>query len=135
MSAIAVDVRRIPPGLQPLDLHAELQADLVRARKLADLMDAKFEIAGIKVGWDAIIGVVPVVGDIVTTLIGFYPIHLARKHKLGRMVQARMAANLLIDFAIGEIPLIGDLFDVGFKANLKNADLLERSASPWLGRS
>ena len=133
MTAIPVDVRRMPLGQRPLDLNAELEADLNRVRKLANLMDARFEVAGIKVGWDAIIGVVPVIGDVVTTVIGAYPIHVARKHKLGRTLQLRMAGNLLIDWAVGEIPILGDLFDVGFKANLKNADLLERAAEKRRG--
>src|SRR5215217_16080 len=106
----------------------ELDADLAKVRRLAKLLDAEFEILGRKVGWDAIVGLVPVVGDIATALVGAYPIYIARKHGLARRVQARMAANLLIDWAVGEIPLIGDLFDVAFKANLKNADLLERAA-------
>lgn len=96
---------------------------------MAKLLDAQFEIAGIKVGWDAIIGLVPVAGDVATALIGVYPLHVARKHKLGRTVQARMAANLLIDWAVGAIPVVGDLFDIGFKANLKNLKLLEKAAA------
>ena len=116
-----------------MDLNAELEADLKRVRKLATLLDAQFQVAGVKLGWDAILGVVPVVGDVVTALIGAYPLHIAHKHKLGRMVQLRMAKNLLIDLAVGEIPLLGDLFDVGFKANLKNADLLERAAAKRRG--
>src|SRR5205085_10765540 len=96
--------------------------------KLATLLDAQFEIAGVKVGWDAIVGAVPVVGDIATAIVGAYPIYIARKHKLGRMLQARMALNLLIDWGVGEIPVLGDVFDVFYRANLKNADLLESAA-------
>ena len=92
------------------------------------MLDAQFEILGRKVGWDAIVGLVPVVGDIAMAVVGAYPIYVARKHNLGKTLQARMAANLLIDWAVGEIPVLGDLFDVAFKANLKNADLLERAA-------
>ncbi|HYO08964.1 MAG TPA: DUF4112 domain-containing protein [Tepidisphaeraceae bacterium] len=126
MSAIPVDVQRVAPGQRPV---ADLGTDLERVRKMAKLLDAQFEIAGIKVGWDAIIGLVPVAGDVATALIGVYPLHVARKHKLGRTVQARMAANLLIDWAVGAIPVVGDLFDIGFKANLKNLKLLEKAAA------
>jgi hypothetical protein len=122
MSAVAVPVfvsRRV---------EDQLDADLAKVRRLATLLDAEFEIAGRKVGWDAIVGLVPVVGDIAMAVVGAYPIYVARKHNLGKTVQARMAANLLIDWAVGEIPVLGDLFDVAFKANLKNADLLERAA-------
>lgn len=126
MSAIPVDVQRVAPGQRRV---ADLGTDLERVRKMAKLLDAQFEIAGIKVGWDAIIGLVPVAGDVATALIGVYPLHVARKHKLGRTVQARMAANLLIDWAVGAIPVVGDLFDIGFKANLKNLKLLEKAAA------
>lgn len=126
MRAIPVDVQRVAPGQRPV---ADLGTDLERVRKMAKLLDAQFEIAGIKVGWDAIIGLVPVAGDVATALIGVYPLHVARKHKLGRTVQARMAANLLIDWAVGAIPVVGDLFDIGFKANLKNLKLLEKAAA------
>jgi hypothetical protein len=122
MSAVAIPVnvsRRV---------EDELDADLAKVRRLAKLLDAEFEIAGRKVGWDAIVGLVPVVGDIAMAVVGAYPIYVARKHKLGRAVQARMAMNLLIDWAAGEVPLVGDVFDVAFKANLKNAELLERAA-------
>ena len=106
----------------------ELDVDLAKVRRLAKLLDAEFEVLGRKVGWDAIVGLVPVIGDVATALVGAYPIYVARKHGLGKHVQARMALNLLIDWAVGEIPLIGDLFDVAFKANLKNAEVLERAA-------
>ena len=110
---------------QPLDLEADIQ----RVRVLAKLLDAQFQIGGYRFGWDAIIGLVPVVGDIATAAIGLYPIHIARKHKLGRLLEARMSANLLLDWAVGAIPIIGDVFDVAFKANLKNLALLDRAAS------
>ena len=122
MSAVAIPVfvsRRV---------EDELDADLAKVHRLATLLDAEFQIAGRKVGWDAIVGLIPVVGDIAMAVVGAYPIYVARKHHLGKTVQARMAANLLIDWAVGEIPVLGDLFDVAFKANLKNADLLERAA-------
>jgi len=106
----------------------DLEADLEKVRRLAKLLDAEFEFRGVKYGWDAIVGLVPVVGDVVMALVGVYPIIIARKHKLGRVVQTRMAMNLLVDWAVGEVPLLGDAFDVAFKANLKNAKLLEKAA-------
>jgi hypothetical protein len=105
-----------------------LEADLAAARQLAELLDAKFTVGGVRFGVDAILGLIPVVGDTVSTLIGVYPLMLARKHKLGRWVQARMAANLAADWAIGLVPLAGDVFDIGFKANLRNFALLEKAA-------
>ena len=107
--------------------ETELQADLRRARRLADLLDAEFSLAGIRFGFDALVGLVPVVGDSIGFFAGLYPIHLVRKHGLGKRVEQRMIANLMIDSIGGMIPVIGDFFDVSFKANLKNLALLERA--------
>lgn len=106
-------------------LNPGIDADLNRARRLAVLLDSKFELAGIRFGLEGIIGLFPVVGDTISTAIGFYPIYLAQRHKLGTGVKVRMAANLALDWAIGLVPVIGDFFDVAFKANLKNLALLE----------
>ena len=106
----------------------ELEADLARVRQVAKLLDSQFEIAGFKFGWDAIVGLVPVVGDVAMALVGAYPLYVARRHGLSRFVRARMVSNLLIDWALGAVPLVGDVIDVGFKAHLKNAALLEKAA-------
>jgi hypothetical protein len=110
------------------DAASLLEADLARARRLATLLDAQFSIAGIKFGFDAIIGLVPAAGDAIALLAGLYPIHVARKHDLGTEVERRMMLNLAIDYFGGIIPIVGDLFDVSFKANLKNVALLEKAA-------
>jgi hypothetical protein len=119
-TAIPVSVRRI-------DSVSDLETDLRRARLLANWLDAKFSFAGIHFGLDPIVGLIPVIGDTLTAIAGIYPIHLARKHGLPMRVQARMAANVLIDWAVGEIPIVGDFFDVKFKSNIRNVELLERA--------
>ena len=106
----------------------DLDVDLARARKLAHLMDSRFSFAGVKFGLDAIVGLVPVIGDAVTAGASLFPIWVARRHNLGSTVQARMALNVLIDLLPGMIPVVGDLIDVAYKANLKNLKLLERAA-------
>ena len=121
MGTIAVNVRRKQDTL-------DLEGDLQRARWLANLLDAEFSLAGVKFGLDAIVGLVPVVGDTIAFAAGLYPIFLARKHKLGKPVEVRMWTNLLIDYVGGLVPLVGDAFDVAFKANLKNVELLEKAA-------
>lgn len=113
-------------GDQPLT-HQDLEADLERVRKLAKLLDSQFEIAGVKLGWDAIVGLIPVAGDIATSIVGLYPLLIASKHRLGKTVQARMAFNLAIDWGVGIVPIVGDMLDVAFKANLKNLKLLEKA--------
>lgn len=107
---------------------AELERDVRRVKQLAKLMDAQFSLFGVRVGLDSILGLVPLVGDTAAGLIGLYPLLVARKHNLPPEVQLRIAGNVLADWAVGLIPLAGDLFDVAYKANLKNAELLERAA-------
>ena len=114
--------------------ESELRADLHRARRLADLLDAEFSVAGIRFGLDAIAGLIPVVGDSIGFFAGLYPIHLVRKHGLGKRVEQRMIANLMVDAVGGMIPIFGDLFDISFKANLKNLALLERAITDRRGR-
>jgi len=116
-------------GKMRASLGVDLQADLKRARQLAELLDSQFSLAGFKFGLDPIIGLVPAVGDFVTTLAGLYPIWVAQRHGVGKLVRGRMLANLAIDFLVGSVPVLGDLFDAGFKANLKNVELLERAVA------
>jgi hypothetical protein len=124
MSTIAVEAHRV--GTMPAP--GELERDIERVRTLARAMDAQFEIAGIKFGWDSIVGLVPVAGDVATALVGLYPILIAKKHGLSKVTRLRMAANFAIDLAVGAVPVAGDVFDLAFKSNLKNLALLEREA-------
>jgi hypothetical protein len=128
METLNVEVRRAGATGDGARPASDLEADLARARWLAKLLDAQFSVAGIEFGLDAIVGLIPVAGDIVTAVAALYPLHIAKKHNLGRTLQARMAWNVLVDFAAGAIPVIGDVVDVAYKANLKNLKLLERAA-------
>ena len=121
METVSVNVRRTARKA------STLEEDLKVARFIAVLLDSQFEFAGIKFGLDAIVGLVPVVGDLLTGLVGCYPIHLAKKHNLGKAIRVRMAWNLIADWAVGSVPVVGDVFDVAFKANLKNLALLEKA--------
>jgi Domain of unknown function (DUF4112) len=100
---------------------------------LAWLMDRAFHIPGtrIRVGLDAMLGLLPVGGDLLTGLVQAGLVLVALRHyKVPKIVAARMVANVLIDVAVGAIPLLGDLFDVGFKANTRNVQLLEAYRHP-----
>lgn len=123
--AIPVNVRRVSPTSNPAD---DLAADIQRAEAIAKLMDAQFEIGGVKLGLDSIVGLVPVAGDAISAFIGLYPVYLARKHGLGKVVVGRMLLNLGVDFVAGSVPLAGDVLDVFVKANLKNVALLKKVA-------
>ena len=59
--------------------------------------------------------------------MALYPVYVAQQHRVGLLTRARMIANVAVDWAVGLVPLVGDAFDVGFKANLKNLRLLERA--------
>lgn len=106
----------------------DLETDLRRARTLARLLDTQFKLGGVRFGLEAVLGLVPVAGDTVGALAGLYPIWIANRHKLGKGVQAKMAANLAIEFGGGLLPWVGDFFDVAFKANIRNVKLLEQAA-------
>ena len=97
---------------------------LDRLRKLEKLLDRQFNVAGVNFGIDSVIGLVPVVGDLITGALGFYLIQEARRHGVSKFTLARMYANWGVDVSIGAIPVVGDLFDLAFKSNTKNLRLL-----------
>ncbi|HEX3151286.1 MAG TPA: DUF4112 domain-containing protein [Gemmataceae bacterium] len=118
----------VPPG-QTIIPPAQQEAMRTLANHLATLLDNAFEIPGTKYrfGLDPIIGLIPVVGDLIAMLIGSYIVVLAGRLGVPRPVIWRMLVNLGIDMAIGSIPVIGDLLDVAWKANAMNARLLNRA--------
>ena len=134
METLTVDVRRVEAGSGDRPAVSELEADLARARWLANLLDAQFSFMGIPFGLDAVVGLIPVVGDCATAAAALYPVHVAKKHNLGKTLQARMAFNVLVDFAAGAVPVVGDLVDLAYKANLKNLKLLEKAVEKRLRR-
>ena len=82
-------------------------------------------VLGTRVGLDALLGLVPVAGDLVSAAIGLYIVAQARELGASRWLQARMVGNLLLDAAIGAVPVAGDLADVYFKAHRRNLKLLQ----------
>jgi Domain of unknown function (DUF4112) len=96
--------------------------------QVAWLMDRAVKIPGTRItlGLDALLGLIPVGGDILTGLVQTGLVLVALQHyRVPRAVAARMLGNVLLDIGVGAIPLVGDLFDVAFKANTKNLKLLE----------
>jgi hypothetical protein len=104
---------------------SSLDRDLMMVRSLANLLDSSFEVRGVRFGLDAVLGLVPVVGDFASMMLGLYPVLIARRHGVGRWTIAHMLGNLGADFLMGSIPIAGDAADVFFKAHLKNLRLLE----------
>lgn len=99
---------------------------IARIEALGNLLDVAFVVPGtrIRFGIDALIGLVPVVGDIITTALSLYIVSEAYSLGAPRRVIARMLINVALDGAIGAVPLIGDAFDVVWRANRKNIALL-----------
>lgn len=100
----------------------------VRARvvMMERLLERSFTIPGINmpVGLDALVGLVPVIGEVVTAAMGAYIVWEAKNLGVPKWKLARMGANVLFDTAIGAIPLIGDAADLVFRSNTRNLRIL-----------
>ena len=105
---------------------------LAALRKWSVLLDSAFRVPGTKLtfGLDPILGLVPGLGDLTTPFFAALLLLHAVRLRIPRVVQLRMLMNAVIDLAIGAVPLIGDFFDFGWKANVRNLALLERYAHP-----
>jgi hypothetical protein len=105
---------------------------LRRYSQLAYLLDRAFSVPGtrLRFGIDPLIGLFPGIGDAITSILGAYGLWVARQLGAPVSIQMRMLTNLLLDAAIGAIPLLGDLFDFAFKSNTRNLALLEA----WLNQ-
>jgi hypothetical protein len=101
---------------------------LARLDALAKLLDVAFILPGtnIRYGIDGLIGLIPVIGDIITTAISLWLVREARALGAPWHVTARMLGNVALDGVVGMVPLAGDAFDVMFRANVRNVRLLRR---------
>ncbi len=93
-----------------------------RLAALASLMDDRFRIpgTGIRLGLDGIIGLVPGIGDTVTSVISAYIVHECWRAGVSKRAVAKMVGNIGFEYVVGLIPIAGDIFDIGFKANKRN---------------
>jgi hypothetical protein len=101
---------------------------IARLDALASLLDTAFIVPGtnIRFGIDALIGLVPGIGDAITTLMSLYIVREARALGAPRHLVARMLLNVALDGVVGAVPLLGDAFDVMWRANRRNMALLQR---------
>jgi hypothetical protein len=101
---------------------------LMRLRRLAWLIDGQFTFpgTGFRFGLNSIIGLLPVGGDAVLGTISLYIIYQAAKLGVPRPQLARMCANVALEVVGGSVPLLGDLFDMALKANLRNLAIIEQ---------
>lgn len=104
------------------------QARMERVVVLSRYMDAHWKIPGtnFKVGFDALLGLLPVVGDSLSSLIGAYIIYEAHQMGAAWHIKARMIGNVFFDWLIGLIPIVGDFLDMRNKSNLRNVEMLRR---------
>jgi hypothetical protein len=116
---------QLPIGRDPASVRRRLEA-------VERVLERMFVVPGINrpVGLDAIVGLVPVLGDIVTTAMGAWLVWEARNLGMSKLHLLRMAGNVGVDTLVGAIPLVGDLFDFAFRSNSRNLRILKR----WLDK-
>jgi len=119
---------RLDAIAEQLPLGREPAAVRRRLEMLEGALERMFVLPVINrpIGLDSIVGLIPVVGDVVTASLGAYLVWEARNLGLSKFQLARMAGNVGLDAALGAIPLVGDLFDFAFRSNSRNLRILKR---------
>lgn len=117
-----------PEIIPPRHNRRAAQIDEDVLDRLARLLDDAWRIPGtdIRFGLDPLIGLIPVVGDVISGLFSFFIVFAAWQRGVSRLTIARMVVNIAIDDLVGAIPLVGDAFDVAWKSNRMNISLLRR---------
>jgi hypothetical protein len=116
---------RLPIGRDPASVRQRIEA-------MERLLERVFVIPGINrpIGADAIVGLVPVLGDVVTTVMGAWLIWEARNLGMSKWHLARMAGNVGVDTLVGMVPFLGDAIDFFFRSNSRNLRIVKR----WLDK-
>ena len=112
---------QLPIGRDPLSVRRRVEA-------MEGLLERLFVVPGINrpVGLDSVVGLVPVVGDVIGAALGAWLVWEARNLGMSRFQLARMMSNVGIDTALGAIPFVGDIFDFAFRSNTRNLKMLKR---------
>ena len=121
-----MDLPQAFPALVP-EVGTLHQRRLDRLHRVGWLLDSSLPIPGtrFRLGIDQVVGLVPGIGDLIGGLLSLYIIVEASRMGVPRGLLARMGWNVAIDTLVGEIPILGDLFDIAFKANIRNLALLD----------
>jgi len=117
------------PALEKADRKLARPVD-TSVERLGWLMDDLFRIPvlGWRFGLDAIIGLVPAFGVTTTSLVSLYILASAVRYRVPKITLLRMGLNIAIDYVLGSVPVVGDLFDAYWKSNKMNVELLKRRA-------
>ncbi|MER8555154.1 DUF4112 domain-containing protein [Mesorhizobium sp. M1217] len=109
-------------------MDPEAEKAIAELDLLAALLDSRWRIPGtsVRYGLDALVGLVRILGDVATGLVSAYIVLRARNCGAGNGLVGRMLGNVLLDTAVGSVPILGSIFDVYFKANNRNIRLLRR---------
>jgi hypothetical protein len=121
-----MNLSRSSPALVP-QVGTVDQRRLDRLHRVGWLLDNSIPIPGtrFRLGIDQLIGLVPGIGDLIGGVLSLYIILQAWRMGVPRGLLARMGWNVAVDTFVGEVPILGDLFDIGFKANIRNLALLD----------
>ena len=116
---------QLPIGRDPASVRRRLEA-------MEGLLERAFVVPGTnyRVGVDAVVGLVPVVGDLITTAMGAWLVWEARNLGMSKFHLLRMGGNVAVDTIVGAVPLVGDAFDFVFRSNTRNIRILKR----WLDK-
>lgn len=110
-----------------LTVEHSRRADVQRLDRLARLFDSAFVLPGtnIRFGIEAVMRLVPCIGDVAASVLSCWRLYQTRRLEVPKHVFARMLGNVAIEGIVGAVPFLGDMFDVGFRANLRNVKILQ----------
>jgi hypothetical protein len=118
------EIERARPPARAVEIEQSLD-------QLSRWMDGLFRIPGVgwRFGLDAIVGLIPGLGDTATTLVSFYILASAVRYRVPKITLLRMGLNIGIDYVLGSLPVVGDLFDAWWKSNQMNVELIRKRAT------
>lgn len=107
-----------------------LRSHIDFARRLTQVMDMRFRVLGIRFGVDPLLDIIPGFGNVLSTVTSFYLFWIAYKLGVPGRIYVTMAWNLCVDYMLGVFPFIGIVFDLFFRANVRNFNMLEKFFDP-----
>ena len=123
-SNVAAGLRKLTERPSNVEIERGLET-------LGRVMDNQFQIPiiGWRFGLDSIVGLIPGVGDTATSAVSLYILAAAARYRVPKITMLRMAANIGLDFTLGSLPVVGDLFDAWWKSNTRNIRLIRERAT------